>query len=500
MAYYLLAFLTSACIMTLEIVAGRLIAPQIGVNLYTWTSIIGVVLTGISVGSFVGGWMADRWNPRRLLSGVLIIAGLLTVAIIPGVPWVNRPLFLNLPPLLGILSMVAVLFFIPSFFLALVSPLLYKLALRDPNRVGGTVGRLAASGALGSIAGTFATGFWLVPAVGTRNIVIGVAAAVVVLGLLCTAWRPWLRTTAIAVILSLLAVGLWQRPAFLQSPCDVESAYYCLKVNESASAGVGLVKKLVLDNLVHSGVIIDYPDALWYDYEQTMAWILEQLNAGADNARAGSPGFSALFLGGGGYILPHWVERHFPGSRVDVAEIDPEVTRIALKEFIPADNTITTFNDDARRVLSRQLSDSRYDVVIGDAFNDVAVPYHLTTREFDLLIRDRLKPGGIYMMNVVDRPDGLFQGALVRTLGTVFPHLYVLMEKQETGDAFRTHTTLVLVASLTPLPLDEWAARSTPPYLITEPDLGAAEQYALLTDDYAPTDTLLLPVFIERWD
>lgn len=101
MWYYLLVFVTSACVMTLEIVAGRPIAPQIGVNLYTCTSVIGVVLTGISAGSFVGGWKADRWNPRRLLSGVLWFSGLAALATLPGVEWVHRPLFRDLPPLWG---------------------------------------------------------------------------------------------------------------------------------------------------------------------------------------------------------------------------------------------------------------------------------------------------------------------------------------------------------------------------------------------------------------
>lgn len=182
--FYLLAFLSSAGIMTLELAAGRLVAPYLGVNLYTWTSVIGVILLGMSLGAFAGGWMADRWNPRRLLSEVLVIAGLATAGILAVLPVVvNNAVPRHLAPMLGILIPILLIFTLPAFCLALVSPIIFKVVIADLTRLGGTVGRLSAAGILGSIAGTFATGFWLVPNFGTRSIVLGVAAVMVLLGL-----------------------------------------------------------------------------------------------------------------------------------------------------------------------------------------------------------------------------------------------------------------------------------------------------------------------------
>ncbi|MHB8918839.1 MAG: fused MFS/spermidine synthase, partial [Desulfocucumaceae bacterium] len=167
--YYLLAFFSGAFTMTREMVASRLIAPYVGVSLYTWTSVIGIVLAGISAGSFTGGWMADRFNPGRLLSYTMILAGIVTAAILPELPLIMG---LSWPaswlPALKVVVPVTILFGIPSFVIGCISPVIYRICIQDLTCTGRTVGRLAASGSLGSIAGTFATGFYLIPAMGTR--------------------------------------------------------------------------------------------------------------------------------------------------------------------------------------------------------------------------------------------------------------------------------------------------------------------------------------------
>src|ERR1051326_4281210 len=80
---YLVVFVASCCTLILELVAGRILAPFIGVSLYTWTSIIGVVLAGISLGNYLGGRVADRWPQRRTLGFLLAAGGLASLAILP---------------------------------------------------------------------------------------------------------------------------------------------------------------------------------------------------------------------------------------------------------------------------------------------------------------------------------------------------------------------------------------------------------------------------------
>src|SRR5712692_7003749 len=77
----LIVFVSSACTMVLELVAGRIMAPYIGVSLYTWTSIIGVVLAGISLGNYLGGKVADRFPAERTLGVLFFISSMATLGV-----------------------------------------------------------------------------------------------------------------------------------------------------------------------------------------------------------------------------------------------------------------------------------------------------------------------------------------------------------------------------------------------------------------------------------
>jgi len=489
---YLLLFVSSGCLMTVELVAGRVVAPYIGVSLYTWTGIIGACLTGMSFGHLTGGWLADRGNPRRWLPYMFYCAALLT-----SVLFVARPAIgaladglgaMHVPPLIGIFGLCTLFFGLPCFFLAAVSPLVYRLALREGSKVGITVGRLAACGVAGSIAGTYATGFWLIPAFGTRAILLGITLVLAGLGSYCLAASPVRRNVTAAVLLLLpWAAGAVFSGRAAAAPCDVESAYYCISVVvDRSDEKHGPVKKLRLDYLTHSGYRIKEPQHLWYEYEQVVAWILK--------ARGG-PDPRVLFLGGGGYMLPHWVEREFPESAVDVIEVDPAVTETARREFVPEMRRVGSIHMDARAALRQMPREQRYDVIFGDVFNDLSVPYHLTTAEFAQSVRKRLAYGGLYVVNVVDQKEkGPLLGAMAATLKRVFPYVYALPGT----DGSSERGPHILVASEEPVPWthweDHWARPRFSVARLTLPDGGM-----VLTDDYVPTDNLLLPVFVDRW-
>lgn len=488
--YIALVFLSSFGIMTVELAAGRLMAPTYGTNLYIWTSVIGVVLAGMGLGAMAGGRLADWTAPRRLLPLTLLLAGLATAGVAPLLPWADGLPYRKLPMLLWTVAPVATVFFLPAFTLALTPPVVYKLAVRDLSRAGALVGQLAAANALGAVSGTFATGFWLVPSLGSRETVLAIGALMLVLAAVATPWARLRRAVAVALVAAVTVVVVQRQPAFLKGPCLKESAYFCLQIAWSRGDFNGrtvVVKQMVLDWLVHSGVSEEEPSYLWYDYEKIMAWITK--------ARPGNP-LHAFFIGGGGYVLPHWFEGNLPGVQVEVAEIDPAVTELAMAEFVPAATTIVTHQDDARRVLLRLPAAKRYQVVIGDAFNDVSVPFHLTTREFARLVRDRLADGGLYMANVVDFPEGEFQGAFARTLAQEFPYVYVLNRQDAVARPTR-FTTLVVVASLTPIPWAEWQPQA--PLAVNISTRGPNDPYLTLTDDHAPVDNLLLPLFAQRW-
>jgi MFS family permease len=192
----LIVFVSSACIMILELVAGRIIAPYVGVSLYTWTSVIGVVLAGISLGNYLGGRLADRWASLRLLGGIFLLGGLsslgiLAVDVMDKLTTLDRLTASNLSLVIEIVGLTVVLFFVPCAILGTISPVVAKLAVRDLAKTGRTVGKIYAAGSVGSIVGTFATGFVLISWFGTHAIVWGVALVLLGLGLLFLLGNRW---------------------------------------------------------------------------------------------------------------------------------------------------------------------------------------------------------------------------------------------------------------------------------------------------------------------
>lgn len=484
---YLVVFASSACTLVLEIVAGRLLAPYVGVSLYTWTSIIGVVLAGISVGNYLGGVLADR-RPQPSTLGMLLLAGgaaslgvLVLSALLAPVADTDWPL------LLRIALLAAALFFLPSAVLGMVAPVVVRLSLADLSRAGHTVGKLYACSALGSIVGTFATGYVLIAAFGTRTIILGVGSTLVLLALLFGGLgRPVWRLAVIAAlgvaVLVLAASGL------LTGPCNVaESSYYCIQVRDGDHQGHP-VRQLILDHLIHSHNDLRDPTYLAYDYVQAYAAVTAVV-------AAGRPAPRALFIGGGGYTFPRYLAAVYPDATIEVAEIDPAVTAAAYAYMgLAPDSRVVTYNRDARLVLDELLAAGRqYDLVFGDAFNDLSVPYHLTTREVAAKVRRLLAPHGAYVANVIDDPArGEFMRAYVRTLGTVFEHVAVV-SNAPSGDLDGL-STYVVVAS--PRPLDGAPVQWVPPARVAAWLAGGPP--LVLTDDYAPVDNLMAPRFAER--
>ncbi len=497
LASYVIVFTASACGLSIEIVAGRILAPTIGVSLYTWTSIIGIVLAGISVGNFVGGVAADRFPRRPFLGLVLLASGVSSLGILPLIDVASRALD-GLPIVPRIVLLTTVLFFPPSVILGMVTPIVVKLRLRSLAKTGNIVGATYAVSTAGSIFGTFITGFVLIQWIGTRSIIV--AAAVVLLVLAVAFGRLWEVRIATGVLTALfVAVAvLTVRMDGLNSTCLVESGYFCIRVAERAEAG-RTVSVLTLDKLVHSYVDVDDPTFLVYGYEK----VLGDLSIYMGDR---DPQFRSLFIGGGGYTMPRFIEDRFPDSVVEVVEIDPEVTEVVHKYLgMPRDTRIVTYNEDARTKFL-ELPEGRYDLIVGDAFDHFSVPYHLTTLEFNERVDELLKDGGMYTLNVVDKLHrGRFLRAVVHTLQETFDYVYV-MRNNDNWDGDLRHT-YVVAASNEPIPMAKVAEANVragrgrlalhvmPPG--TFRDWISAKENILLTDDFVPVDNLLAHLFVE---
>ena len=519
-----LVFASSTCIMVLEIVAARLIAANLGVSLYTWTSVIGVILAGISIGNFCGGKIADRHPPIRVLPMLFLAASVLSFSVL----WLNsyaetwwRPESMAWPG--WVLLNVMVIFLLPATMLGTIGPIVAKMALDEGKRIGSTMGNIYAWAAAGSIFGTFLTGFVLIEWIGTRAIVTSVAGllAMIGLGLASMTYRSggsfistWL---VILGLFNVVAFGSWPwarelgiflllRPDHSDLVYFDESNYFSIQIYEAPD--IENARILALDNLVHSYVSSTDVTHMIYEYETIYAAIVRRL------APPGRP-LRSLFIGGGGFVFPRYMEAVHPIAGIDVAEIDPAVKRAANRAlYLPPDDetAITTYTMDARNLVDDLLrggAAGSYDFIFGDAFNDLSVPYHLTTLEFGAKLGELLKPEGVYMINIIDiyTPDlGRFLGSFVATSMQNFGYVYVFSTSSDGPSEERD--TFIVASSMRPLDIRDlgdhpgddpfdgllfaWAENDVPHgqmETVLERSGGL-----ILTDDFAPVDNLLAPI------
>jgi len=475
-----LVVLTSAATLVLEVLVSRLVAPYVGLTLETYTASIGVVLGALAAGAAFGGRLADTLDPRRWLGPATATGGVLLL--------LARPIVFGLGPGLGSGAVATVLLVAAAvgpavLALSTVTPGVVKLRLRTLEETGVTVGRLSALGTLGALAGTFLTGFVLLSALPTSRVLLGTGLLLVVVGLALAVVLPRTRPPA-RVLGALVAAGALGATTVVavDAPCDRETRYYCARVLADPARESG--RTLVLDGLRHSYVDLADPTYLEFTYTQRIA----------DAIATRPPGpLDVLHLGLGGGTLPRQLAAVRPGTRSTVLEVDPGVVAVDRDELgLVTGPDLQVLVGDARTGIAAQ-PDAAYDVVVGDAFGSLAVPWHLATREMVEQVRRLLRPGGMYALNVIDNPPDAFVRAEAATLAAVFGDVVVLgSPEQRSGTGGGNY---VLVASDAPLPRERLAAASLARG--QRDGVGDGRQLAgsaqVLTDDDAPVDQLLTP-------
>jgi MFS family permease len=480
-----LVFFASGAVLVLEIVALRLVGPYVGVTLQVSSSVIGIALAAIAYGTWLGGRLADPFDPRVLLAPALILGAIGTALTLPLVRWGGEILRGGAAPAVLLLAAMAV--FLPAFLLSAITPLVVKLQLGDLSRTGQVVGRLSSIGTLGAITATLATGFIFVAAMPTSWILLTLAVLLAVAGL-GVGWylrvelpgKP--RTRASLATIGLVGAGLG---AVAPTPCDVETAYHCAQVQNDPSVPGG--RTLILNSARHSYVDLNDPEHLEFAYVQ---WI----GAVTDVLRLPGTPISALHLGGGGFTVPEYVAATRPGSDQLVLELDGGLVDLDERELgLRTGPNLRAEIGDARVNLGRQAAGA-YDVVVGDAFGHLVVPWHLATREMAAGIARVLTTDGVYAQNVIDYPPGRFIRSELATVADVFPHVALIAPPAAL--AGETGSNFVIVASQSPLRLDLLRDRlglvDQPVTLLSGDHLTRyIDDARVLTDDYAPVDQLL---------
>ncbi|MFF5080328.1 fused MFS/spermidine synthase [Actinoplanes sp. NPDC000266] len=479
-----LVFGSSGAVLVLEIVALRLVGPYVGVTLQVSSSVIGIALAAIAYGTWLGGRLADRYDPRSLLAPALLLGAMGTAVTLPLVRYGGELLRGGAAPAVLLLAALAV--FLPAFILSAVSPLVVKLQLSDLNRTGSVVGRLSSIGTLGAITATLATGFIFVAAVPSSWIVLTLAVLLAVAG--GVLWW-WLRASVPVkpkVKAALVTVGLVGAGLGVSSPnpCDVETAYHCARVETDAAKPSG--RTLILNSARHSYVDLNDPKHLEFAYIQWIASAADVLPPGP---------VDALHIGGGGFTMPNYLKETRPGSDQLVAELDGGLVDLDREKLgLVTGPDLRVRVGDARVAVAAQET-AAYDFVIGDAFGYLVVPWHLATKEMAQDIARVTRPSGLYVQNVIDYPPNRFIRAEIATVAAAFPHVAVIAP-QDALDG-KAGSNFVIMASKSELPLDAVRSRlatqaKEPVTVLAGAPLDAfVDDARVLTDDYAPVDQLL---------
>ncbi|HYP44525.1 MAG TPA: fused MFS/spermidine synthase [Propionibacteriaceae bacterium] len=476
-----LVFGSSASVLVVELVALRLLAPHLGLTLETSTLVIGVALAAIALGSWAGGRLADVMPPRRALAPLLGVSGVavaLTPVAVRSAGAAGQGVLLMLVASLSII--------VPGALLAAVTPMVTKLRLHRLADTGKVVGQLSGIGTAGGIFGTVMTGFVLIARVPISGIMIGLGAALV-----GTAAVLELRGGSSRMVsVSALIVGI-SGGAVLVAPrgCDAETTYHCASVVTDPARPSG--RTLMLDGAPHSYVDLEDPTYLAFDYAKAVASVI-------DTAYPADQVLRAYHIGGGGLTVPRYLRQVRPNSPSLVSEIDPGVVRVDVERLqLELGAGIDVRVEDARLGLGRLADDSR-DLVVGDAFGGVSVPWHLTTREALTEVDRVLDEDGSYVLNLLDYGPLAFARAEVATLAAVFEHVALATEIDTLTSGPKAGGNLVVVASDAPIDVTGIGARMTARgiqwQVITGPELSRwTGEAPVLSDDYAPVDQLLSP-------
>jgi spermidine synthase len=475
--------------MAFEMVLARALVPYFGGTIYTWGALIAVFLLGMSFGFFAGGRLADRYPRAGLVSGLLAACGVVILT----TPLYLEPLCLALldgieDVRVGALVASLAMAFLPALLFAAVTPVLVRLALVDVAHAGSTVGAMSGLNTVGSILGTIGTSFFLVPIMGSRAIFYLLCALTIGCALaLFALYRG--RARAAAPALLLLAALLAAPPPAARAQVSVMAPDGVLEKVESEYNNIFVIKQGQLLYMNFGYRNSQYVESVYdmLDRGSLAARYTRYMTIAAAYASTFERG---AFVGLGGGRTASYLVDSFPQLSLDVAELDPEVIRLAKKYFgVKESERMKISAQDGRIFMTR--SKASYDAVFLDAYRGPFVPFHLLTREYFEIIKRHLRPGGVVAQNV--EPTTMVLDSAIRTIGAVFKNV----ETYEAGG------NVVIIAydgePVPPAKLRERAAALTRKHKLrydlvellgARRDIRPQAGAKLLTDDFAPVEML----------
>ncbi|HKQ38012.1 MAG TPA: fused MFS/spermidine synthase [Verrucomicrobiae bacterium] len=489
-----LVFLGGFAIMVLEIIGARYLAKDFGSSFYVWVSQIGVILIALALGYVAGGALADRWQRPALLSALLLPTGAIIASIPAFAPRLidvivsrhptNAPIpaaWQKLDPVIG----SSLVFLLPCFVLATLSPYMIRLGTQTLAHVGRMSGWIIGASTSGSIAGVFVSGYVLLDHMAVPDIFRVTGVLVLGLGLLCLAMDRWFKKASLIVLLLLAA------SSHAEVVYETTSPHHHIKVIDE-----GGIRTLSFDGSMETRMSIQDPLQGHFEYTEffhtPFLW--------------NPPMTNVLMIGLGGGSTQRAFLHYYPQLTVQTVEIDPAVVRVA-KEYFHVEETLRHLIhvEDGRVFLRR--TDQQFGAIIMDAYVQTryggSIPYHLATKEFFQIASKHLTTNGVLAYNVMGRPQAITPdvlGSMYKTLKAVFPNVYqfpahdslnVVLIATKSAEKFNFNTIHTRASGLIQ------TKRVTMPSFrgrlySFHPDAPANHYLCkLLTDDFAPLDGLL---------
>jgi spermidine synthase len=501
LALYAAAFLTGAIVMSFEMLGSRYLAPYFGAGIYTWAALISTVLAALCVGYFLGGLLADR-HPSPLVLGTIVAVGSIYLLVLPAFADLLLQFFVRAIDdiKLGSLAASLTIMFFPVTFFGMYSPFAIRLVLRSSQNSGFVSGTVYGVSTAGSIVGTLGTTFFLIPLIGSRAItltlgVLGLGAALLVAAVASSGrWRRS-RLGALAVLLVAHAVVLPGAAARADDLFDPDVRAAMLKRKNGLIAHV---------ETLYNDIFVSKDERVLKMAFQWKGWRFpeSQINlADPDDlpmAYARMMTVAAaypreikrvLMLGLGGGAIPAYLGRFIPAATIDIVELDPGVIDVAKTYFgFRETGAAHLYESDARVFLNRHREP--YDIILVDAFTGSYIPFHLMTKEFYKLVRDRLAPHGVAAFNIL--PAVKLFDSNVKTLQVAFDNIDFYRSGEEEVivigrlDAMSDAERLQRAADMQ----QRYKFRFDMTQLAGAKTIEApkAPKGAVLTDDFAPAD------------
>ncbi|MBE5822235.1 MAG: spermidine synthase [Clostridiales bacterium] len=496
--FEVLIFIINAVYMILELIASRILSPYFGSSNMVWTSVIGIILLSSSIGNFLGGIIADKNDYPNIKKVLKILLILITFTILL-IPILEQSLLVLITYFitnikLGAIISTILLFFIPSMLIGIITPNIIKLKLESIDKVGKTTGSISAISTLGGIFGTFLGGFWLVPNIGSKQLLYGLAIVVILLIYIIEEIKFNKKNNIIyflslICIISIIFTMINSIKVNASNGKAVLNGEFNTFVEYDTEYGKVLIynvenngkpyRMLEIDNGSESGSYINEDKyELVFEYTKYYDLMFKSPNK-IDNV---------LMIGGAGNSYPKYYISHYSDKKMDVVEIDEKVIELSKKYFFVDDlineygqERINFIADDGRTYLNKNTK--KYDAILNDAFAGGTPAATLTTKEAVEKIYNSLNENGLYLTNIISATQGedsKFIKAEINTLKQFFKNVYTIPCNYELYLQDKTKADNIMVIA-TDIELNIDGAV----------DIYIEDDEIVLTDNYCPVDNLI---------